>query len=437
VTDEGVIRTGDAPAGDATTRAPDRRSRIAWRSPVRGPWLTSVLGLLLLVGFPLVAVTGLISYIAYEPRLGTAIPANVGWLHLPYFDWPTNPAWLYQLTQGVHVQLGLVLTPIVLAKLWSVMPRLFSWPRRRTLLWALERVSLLLLVGSVLFEIGTGILYIQYDALAGFPFYAAHYIGAWVFIASFVAHVVLKLPAMIRALRSRSLRRELRTDRAAMMPEPLDESGLVSRTPDAPTISRRGVLGLALGGSALLAVLFSGEAVGGLWARLSVLSPRSEVPGRGSNDFQVNWTANTAGITASDVGPNWRLILDGGARPVELDRTALIAMQLHTVRMPLTCVEGWSTTQTWTGVRLADLAALAGVPQPTWAQVESLQKEGGFRSAKLARNQILDPHSLLAVQVNGADLSLDHGYPARVIVPALPGVHNTKWVSSIHFEART
>ena len=28
-------------------------------------------------------------------------------------------------------------------------------------------------------------------------------------------------------------------------------------------------------------------------------------------------------------------------------------------------------------------------------------------------------------------LSLDHGYPARVIIPALPGVHNTKWVSRI------
>jgi DMSO/TMAO reductase YedYZ molybdopterin-dependent catalytic subunit len=35
--------------------------------------------------------------------------------------------------------------------------------------------------------------------------------------------------------------------------------------------------------------------------------------------------------------------------------------------------------------------------------------------------------------VNGADLSLDHGYPARIIVPALPGVHCTKWVKSVAF----
>jgi DMSO/TMAO reductase YedYZ molybdopterin-dependent catalytic subunit len=40
---------------------------------------------------------------------------------------------------------------------------------------------------------------------------------------------------------------------------------------------------------------------------------------------------------------------------------------------------------------------------------------------------------MLALRVNGADLSRDHGYPARTIIPAAPGVHNTKWVSKITF----
>ena len=39
----------------------------------------------------------------------------------------------------------------------------------------------------------------------------------------------------------------------------------------------------------------------------------------------------------------------------------------------------------------------------------------------------------LALRVNGADLSLDHGYPARIIVPAAPGVHCTKWVGTLTF----
>jgi DMSO/TMAO reductase YedYZ molybdopterin-dependent catalytic subunit len=45
----------------------------------------------------------------------------------------------------------------------------------------------------------------------------------------------------------------------------------------------------------------------------------------------------------------------------------------------------------------------------------------------------MDPDSLLALRVNGVDLSLDHGYPARVIGPANPGVHNTKWVANLMF----
>jgi DMSO/TMAO reductase YedYZ molybdopterin-dependent catalytic subunit len=46
---------------------------------------------------------------------------------------------------------------------------------------------------------------------------------------------------------------------------------------------------------------------------------------------------------------------------------------------------------------------------------------------------VLDPDALLATPVNGAPLSRDHGFPARVIVPALPGVHCTKWVGTIDF----
>jgi DMSO/TMAO reductase YedYZ molybdopterin-dependent catalytic subunit len=66
-------------------------------------------------------------------------------------------------------------------------------------------------------------------------------------------------------------------------------------------------------------------------------------------------------------------------------------------------------------------------------RVESLQPKGVLREATLAANQVRDARSLLALRVNGADLSPDHGHPARIIVPALPGVHNTKWVSRLTF----
>ncbi|MGI8331300.1 hypothetical protein ACRYCC_15145 [Actinomadura scrupuli] len=67
--------------------------------------------------------------------------------------------------------LGLTLVPVLLAKLWSVIPKLFAWPPSRS------------------------------------P-YPAHLYGAWIFLAAFVVHVAVKLPRMVRALRSRSLGRE-------------------------------------------------------------------------------------------------------------------------------------------------------------------------------------------------------------------------------------
>jgi DMSO/TMAO reductase YedYZ molybdopterin-dependent catalytic subunit len=401
-----------------------------WRSPLRGPWLTSVLGSVLLVVLPVVTITGLLSYVAYGPQ---ARPEDVGVLHLPFFDWPTGPSWAYRLSQGLHVVLGLVMIPVVLAKLWSVIPRLFVFPPVRSVAHALERITLLMLVGGVLFEIATGVLNIQYDYVFGFSFYTAHYYGAWVFIAGFVSHVALKLPSMVRGLRSRSLLQELRTPLADTRPED-DDSGLVATDPAPATISRRGALALVGGGSALMLLLTAGQTLGGPARRLALLLPRGRDIGDGPNDFPVNRTAVAAGVTSAAGDAGWRLSLTGGADDVELDRPALLAMAQHTATLPIACVEGWSSTQSWTGVRLRDLAALAGVDQPSAALVSSLEESGTFNQATLHGGQVLHPDSLLALSVNGVDLSLDHGFPARVIVPALPGVLNTKWVRSIRFE---
>ncbi|MDT7579400.1 MAG: hypothetical protein QOK35_664 [Pseudonocardiales bacterium] len=408
-----------------------------FRSPLRGPWLTSVFAVVLLVGLPIVIVTGLLSYIAYGPQFGQAIPGDVGPLHLPWFDWPASPSWLYRLTQGLHVGLGIVLVPVVLAKLWSVVPKLFGWPPVSSMAQALERLSLLGLVGGILFEIVTGLLNIQYDYVFGFSFYLAHYVGAWVFLTSFVAHVVLKLPVMVRALRSRSLRAELRTSTADTGAEEPDATGLVAADPRPPTLSRRGALAVVFGGAGLIGLITVGQTLDPL-RRLAFLLPRGRNTAAGDggpDDFPINKTFAVTGIAQQAVGDGWRLDLTGGPRAVRLDLPGLAAQPQHTAELPLACVEGWSSVQTWTGVRLRDLAALAGVPAPTSAVVRSVEPGGPFAQATLTAGQVLHPDSLLATAVNGAPLSLDHGFPARVIASAVPGVHNTKWVRSIEFRS--
>jgi DMSO/TMAO reductase YedYZ molybdopterin-dependent catalytic subunit len=417
---------------------PTRRS--FWRSPVRGPWLTSVFGLMLLLSIPVMFATGLLSYAAYNPDLS---PINdetpgKGVLGFYLFSWPTHPIWLYRLNQGVHVTLGLVLVPILLFKLWSVLPKLFEWPPLRSPAHALERLSLFALVGGAVFEFATGILNIQTWYKFPGSFYPLHFYGAWVFIAGLVVHTTLKVPVMIRALRSRSFREELRTNLAQTRPEPPEAGYLAPVAPAQPTISRRGVLAFAGAGSALIALLSVGQSLGGSLRRTALLAPHGQDVSGGRGDFQVNQTVASTGVKASQTGPAWRLTLgrDAGAAaaPVVLDRPGLLGMEQHSASLPIACVEGWSTdNQAWSGVRLRDLAQLAGVTRPSSVLVQSLERGGAFSEVVLSQGQIMDPDSLLALRVNGADLSPDHGYPARVIVPASPGVHCTKWVASLTF----
>jgi DMSO/TMAO reductase YedYZ molybdopterin-dependent catalytic subunit len=296
---------------------------------------------------------------------------------------------------------------------------------------ALERLSLVMLVGGVLFEFATGILNIQNYYIFPFSFYTAHLYGAWVFIAGLVIHVILKFPQMRAGLRSRSLRRELRTPLAGTRPEPPDLGGLRAADPAAPTISRRGLLAAVGGGSAALAALAAGQSIGGWTRRTALLAPRG-LSAAQSGALPVNRTAAAAAVTAADVGSEYRLVLDG-ARVVRLTREQLQALPQHSAVLPIACVEGWSYAARWTGPRLADLARLAGIARPGPAVVGSLEKNGPFRQVTLSAAQVADPQSLLALQLNGADLSWDHGYPARTIIPAAPGVHNTKWVATITF----
>jgi DMSO/TMAO reductase YedYZ molybdopterin-dependent catalytic subunit len=412
-----------------------------WRSPLRGPWLTSFLGTLLGPLIVVIAFTGLISHDAYYPELGnnaTIDPAHdIGvLLHLPI----SSPTWTYALTQGLHVTIGLITIPVLLAKLWSVIPRLFTWPAVRSPAQALERLSLLLLVGGGLFEFATGLLDIQDYYPWHFGFVLAHYYGAWVFFTAFVLHVCVKLPVVARTYRERGWLRPLRHDllrggapRAGVTPEPYEPGGLAPLKPATPTLSRRGLLALVGGASLTLLAVNIGETVGGPLRRFALLAPRGRVFGTGPNDFQVNRTAASVGVTPAMTGDTWRLAVSGTARMVSLTRTQLMAMPQATYDLPIACVEGWSTTQRWRGVRIADLAALVGAPERAVVHVQSFQPNGPFRHATLSSAQLRDPRALLALCVNGVDLSPDHGYPARLILPDQPGVHCTKWVGSMTF----
>jgi DMSO/TMAO reductase YedYZ molybdopterin-dependent catalytic subunit len=342
------------------------------------------LGVWLGISFTTAFVTGLISHFMQRPP---------DWLL-----WPSRPVDLYRVTQGLHVIGGLATIPLLLAKLWTVYPKLWQWPPFRSAGHAVSRGLVFLLVAGALFQLVTGLFNIAYSYPWPFFFTAAHYWTAYIVFGALVVHVVNEW-AKVRRL-------------AAPVP---------------PDPARRGLLLTVAAASGVTALVTVGETVAPL-RHLALLAPRR--PDIGPQGLPVNKTARSAGVVAAARDPAYRLVVSG-ARQVTLSRAELAALPQHTVRLAIACVEGWSAEAEWTGVRLRDLAELAGVSPAASLTVESLQQGGAYRASVVDPPHWRDPLTLLALRVNGADLDLDHGYPVRLIAPNRPGVLQTKWVSRV------
>jgi len=96
----------------------------------------------------------------------------------------------------------------------------------------------------------------------------------------------------------------------------------------------------------------------------------------------------------------------------------------------------------WTGVPLSVLLELAGLAD----EVCELVLEGADRGVpkeepkppgpisyarSIPRARAMEPDVLIAYQMNGQDLTPDHGYPLRAIVPGHYGMASVKWLTDV------
>lgn len=377
---------------ESLRRGPLRRK--AFTSRVRSPWLTARLGLMLGIAFGTCFLTGLLSAGIQHPP--------------PWFFWPSRPIGLYRVTQGLHVATGIVSIPLLGAKLWSVYPKLFTWPPARDLLHGLERLSVLVLSGAALFQLTTGVLNITYwYAPMPFAFIASHFWGAWLAIGALLVHIAVKLPIIAGALR--------RPARAR--PEVVEAGGFSRRSLLASVGAAMGVITLATIGQTVRPL-----------KTVAVLAPR--IPTNGPQGFPVNQSAKAAGVLTTANDPGYRLAVTGPTGQLRLSLAELAALPQVTVNLPIACVEGWSASATWTGVRVRDLLARVGGTGLA-ATVVSLQRNSAYATSTLDSSHAADPDTLLALAVNGEPLHPDHGYPVRLIAPNRPGAMQTKWVGQL------
>ncbi|WP_245958752.1 molybdopterin-dependent oxidoreductase [Microbacterium bovistercoris] len=199
--------------------------------------------------------------------------------------------------------------------------------------------------------------------------------------------------------------------------------------PDERTrISRRRFLtGVAAGSTVLGTLALTHTALP--WGPFSLDEQRRRLDA--PQQLPVNRSAREAGIRTGDIDDSWRLVLRRGERTVALSAADLTALPQRTEELPIACVEGWTATATWQGVRLSELMMLVGAAPSDDLRLRSLQRRGAFGVTTMPATYVRDPLTLIALRVNGERLSADHGYPARVIAPGRPGVLQTKWLTEI------
>lgn len=395
------------PPLDVLTTDPDlplrqRRFQSVLRDERLAAWLGASLGILFTICF----VTGLFSHVQQHP--------------LSWFPVPARPAGLYRFTQGLHVAAGIASVPVLVAKLWVVWPRFLAFPPFRRLGDVVERIGLLALVGGAVFMVFTGVANIAQWYPWRFSFTASHYQVAWVTIGAIVAHLGAKW-----AITRRGLARRRRRPALAEADEVL---GTVAEAAH-PGLSRRGFLGTVAAASGVLTVTTIGQTVPGLRG-LAVLAPRD--PDVGTQGRPVNRSAANAGVIAAATSAGWRLTVEGRVpHPLSFTFAEVMALPSHEAELPIACVEGWSYSATWRGVRLRDLLAMAGAPRNAAVHVESLERASIYRVSFVNHFQAHDVDTLLATHLDGQPLALDHGYPLRLIGPDRPGVNQTKWVTRV------
>ena len=345
------------------------------------------LGVALGMAFTIAAVTGAYSHLLqHEPS----------WLTLP-----SRPAGLYRVSQGLHVVTGFAAVPLLLAKLWVVAPKLLEWPPVRSVGHALERLALLPLVGGALFLLLSGIANVAGWYPWGFFFPKAHLWAAWIMVGGLVVHV-----GATWATTRRGLAR--------------------AEEPPAERADRRAFLGGVAVTSALLAVGTAGATVRWL-SPVSFLAQRR--PDVGPQGVPVNKSAASARVEEAALDPTWRLEVTGAvARPLSLSLAQLRALPQREATLPIACVEGWSASARWRGVAVRDLLDMAGAAPRAEVTVRSLQEGGLYGVSELNRLHAADRDTLVALELDGEPLHLDHGFPARLIGPNRPGVSQTKWL---------
>lgn len=128
----------------------------------------------------------------------------------------------------------------------------------------------------------------------------------------------------------------------------------------------------------------------------------------------------------------WRLEVGGMvAKPLQLSLADLGSLPRMGYKLDHFCVEGWTAVALRTGVRLAELAKLAGAdPKARYVDFQSFDDD---YHESWDIESAMHPQTLIVYAQDGHYLNAAWGAPARVYSPVKLGYKNTKYLTKIMF----
>ena len=134
-------------------------------------------------------------------------------------------------------------------------------------------------------------------------------------------------------------------------------------------------------------------------------------------------------------GTNWDLEVSGLVEhPFTLSYAELQALPHVTVDADMHCVTGWTTLDnTWEGVSFRTLLEMAKpTDEAKWVIAHCAH---GYTS-NLSLQAMSDDDVLVAWKNHGEDLTAEHGWPLRLVVPKRYAWKSAKWLTGLEFSAK-